>query len=158
MGEGASDAGPSRPQGRPVPEAAEAGGEETGAALARALDALRALAGDVAVLGGIGLERLRLGLRAGAFRIVVLSWLALVAVTATVVAVFFMVDGLAGAIAALCGGREWAGRAAGGAAVLLAMSAAALAVRVRAERRGLRRLRAKYERKPGPSPAGGTAS
>ena len=126
-----------------------------GAAAARVGAELRGIGNDLAELVSLGLDRARLGLREAAFQAFIVGWLLLVAVTATIVAVYFLIDGLSGALTRLGGGRWWVGRAGGGAVVLVVIATLLLAARAAARRRGLSRLRAKYEREEGPSRAPG---
>ena len=125
-------------------EPKEAERNEIGDALARALVELRAIGRDLLDLAGVGVDRAKLGLRAGAFRLLILTWLGLTAAAATMVAAYFVVDGLSRGMGELLGGQAWAGRLVGGALVLLLIGAAALVVRARSRRDNLEQLKKKY--------------
>lgn len=118
--------------------------DEVGQALERALVELRAIGRDVLELVHVGLDRARLGVRAGAFRALILGWLALCATMATVVAAYFLVEGATSAIAELLGGRMWAGRLIGGTLVLATIGALLWIARSRSRRANLQRLKNKY--------------
>ena len=125
-------------------EPEEAQRNEIGDALARALVELRAIGRDLLDLANVGLDRAKLGLRSGAFRLLILTWLGLTAAAATIVAAYFVVDGLARGIGELLGGQIWAGRLVGGSLILLLIGAVALTVRARSRRENLERLQNKY--------------
>jgi hypothetical protein len=118
--------------------------DETGVILERALVELRAIGRDLLELANVGLDLARAGVRSGAFRMMFAMWLGLAATTATVVAAYFLVDGLTRGIGELLGGNLWAGRAAGGLLVLLLFGVVALIARWRAQRSSLKRLKKKY--------------
>ena len=118
--------------------------DETGVILERALVELRAIGRDLLELASVGLDLARAGVRSGAFRLMLAMWLALAATTATVVAAYFLVDGVTRGIGEFLGGNLWAGRAIGGLLVLLLFGAVALIVRGRSRRNELKRLQKKY--------------
>ncbi len=136
----------------PPPGAGESGGPEAehgtdnDEAWSAAFEQLREIGRDQADYEDVSLERARLGVHAGAFRLVAVAWMALAAAAATIVAVYFLIEGLAGGFAALFG-APWAGRLAGGLAALLALAAVTLLVRARARRSNLERLKRKYEQR-----------
>lgn len=139
------------PDDDPAPDPGAARSEEIGDALARALVELRAIVRDLLELAGVELDRVRVGVRTGALRLLVLTWLSLTAVAATVFAAWVLVDGVTGGIGELLGGRVWAGRAIGGAVILSTLGAAALVVRARMRRANLDHLRKKYGSRPDPA-------
>jgi len=141
----------------PAPDPAGTGSEEIGEALARALVELRAIVRDLLELAGVTLDRFRVGARTGALRLLVLSWLVLTAVVATVFAAWVLVDGVTGGIGELLGGRLWAGRAIGGAVILSTLGAVAWIARARMRRAHLEQLTDKYESRPDPAREKGAA-
>ena len=146
-----SAAAPRSPDDDPAPDPGGARSDEIGDALARALVELRAIVRDLLELAGVELDRVRVGVRTGALRLLLLSWLVLTAVAATVFAAWVLVDGVTGGIGELLGGRAWAGRAIGGALILSTLGAAALVVRARMRRVQLNRLKDKYDSRPDPA-------
>ena len=121
---------------------------EIGDALARALVELRAIGRDLLELANVGLDKAKLGVRAGAFRLLILTWLGLTAAAATIVAAYFVVDGLSRGMGELFGGQIWAGRLVGGSLILLLIGAVALVARARSRRANLERLKKKYQEAP----------
>jgi hypothetical protein len=132
-----------RPEPECDPESPEQD-DQIGDALARALVELRAIGRDLLELANVGLDKARIGVRAGAFRLLILGWLALTATAATVVAAYFVVEGLTRGIGELLGGQAWAGRTIGGALVLLLIGTLTLIARARSRRANLARLKDKY--------------
>jgi hypothetical protein len=129
--------------GEERPEAAPRG-SDGGEALERILAEARTLGRDVYDLVRVAVDRARLGARSGAFRLVLRAWLAVAGLAATVISVYFIVQGLSDLVAAACGGREWAGRIAAGALALATIGVAFGFQRGRTRRAALRRLEARY--------------
>jgi len=117
---------------------------DPGETLGRILIEARSVGRDVIGLVRVALDRARLGARSGVFRLVLLAWLGIAGAAATVISVYFVVQGLAGWVAEACGGRTWAGRMAAGVLVLAAIGLAFGLQRGRARRAELRRLEARY--------------
>jgi hypothetical protein len=152
MGDSRGPAAATRsPEDDPAPDPGGAGSDELGDALARALLELRAIVRDLFGLAGVTLDRFRVGARVGALRLLLLSWLVLTAVAATVFAAWILVDGVAGGLGVLLGGRLWAGRAIAGTVILSTLGVVALVVRARMRRAELDRLKDKYEGRPDPA-------
>jgi hypothetical protein len=124
-------------------------GHATGEALERAVEHLRAIGRDILHLLDLSLERARLGIRSGGFRLLLTGWLAVVGAAATVLAAYFVLEGTAGALAHLVGGHDWAGRLLAGLLAMLALAVVLSLYRRRSGRANLRRLKRKYARRPG---------
>jgi hypothetical protein len=122
-------------------------GHPTGEALERAVAHLRAIGRDILHLLDLSLERARLGIHTGSFRLLLAGWLAVVGAAATVLAAYFVLEGTAGGLAQLLGGQDWAGRLLAGLLVMLLLAATLSLYRRRSRRANLKRLKKKYARR-----------
>lgn len=120
----------------------------------RILDAAREVGLDLIELLRLGLDRARLGARSGGFRLLAAVWIGLAVATATVVATYFLVYGLAAALSEAFGDRAWAGRLGAGLLVLGASALAIRALRGRSRRAEIARLEARYANRTTSSSAG----
>ena len=113
-------------------------------ALSRASAEAEALLRDVLELSKLRWERARAEVRSGAFAAVVGLGAYLAGIAVSIVAAFYLLDGLAEG-AGLALGAPWAGRAIVGGGALLLLVVALLAARAAMRRANLRRLRDKFE-------------
>ncbi len=118
--------------------------DPVGEAIGSAVAQLQEMVSQLRRLIDVQVDRARVGAREAGFRIA-LWGLAFVAGSALiVVATFFFVRGVSGLIAAVTA-RAWAGDLLGGLLMLLMLSSFALAARGWLRRRGLARLKRRYE-------------
>jgi hypothetical protein len=143
-GERGSEQPPPGEEAGTEPVGADAEHGERGESLERILAEARSVGRDLLDLVRVSLDRARLGARSSVFRLLVLTWLGLAGATATVLSVYFIVQGLAGLATDAFGGRAWAGRLAAGVLVLAVSGLAIGFLRGRSRRAGLRRLEARY--------------
>ena len=115
----------------------------TAEALTRALAELREIARDLLELSQLKVERARAGMRSGVFAVGVAGWLFVVAIAASIVAAWYLIDGVAGGLGQWLG-QAWAGRALAGLAVLAAFAVALVWVRAVERRSNLARLKRKF--------------
>ena len=118
--------------------------DPVGQAIGSAVAQLQEMVSQLRRLIDVQVDRARVGAREAGFRIA-LWGLAFVAGSALiVVATFFFVRGVSGLIAAVTA-RTWAGDLLGGLLMLLMLSSFVLAARGWLRRRGLARLKRRYE-------------
>jgi len=146
----AVDTGSSPGESGGEPETAGDGPEhDAGEALERAVEHLREIGRGLASLLDLLVERARVGVREGAFRLLAAVWMGLATVAATVLAVWLVLVGMAGGLARLFGDNAWAGRLLAGILVLMLLACAGAIVRSRSRRIHLERLHRKYARRGG---------
>lgn len=121
---------------------------ETVEALSGALGEIREIGRDLLELSRLQFERARIGVRSGVFNVGVAGWLYTAAIATSVLAVYFLIDGVAGGLAVWLG-AAWAGRAIAGALVLGVMGLVVLGLRLKDRRANLRRLQRKFEPEDG---------
>ncbi len=118
--------------------------DPVGQAIGSAVAQLQEMVSQLRRLIDVRVDRARVGAREAGFRIAVWG-LAFVAGSALiVVATFFFVRGVSGLIAAVTA-RTWAGDLLGGLLMLVMLSSFVLAARGWLRRRGLARLKRRYE-------------
>ncbi len=134
-------------------EPSGAGGEATpdskttdpvGEAIGSAVAQLQEMVSQLRRLIDIRVDRARVGAREATFRIALWGLAFVASSTLIVVATFFFVRGVSGLIAAVTA-RTWAGDLLGGLLMLLMLSSFVLAARGWLRRRGLARLKRRYE-------------
>lgn len=94
---------------------------------------------------GIQVDRLKLRLRTGLVWVLSGLLFAAICLVATIVAVLFLLEGLAGLFTALFGGNVWAGDLAAGGLVLLTILSAVAMIGRGQHKKELQRLKQKYE-------------
>jgi hypothetical protein len=113
--------------------------------LSSVLAELREIAGDLLELSQVQVERARIGLRSGLLNAGLATWVYLAAIATTVVAVYFLIDGLAGGLSELFG-AAWAGRLSAGLLVLAGIGVIVIWARFAERRTNLKRLRRKFSK------------
>jgi hypothetical protein len=93
----------------------------------------------------VQLDRLRLKLRAGTYRLAAVLLLCAVVLTATVAAIWNLIAGLTGALTVAFNGRAWLGNITGGLLVLVLVGFFGGVVRWWHQRREMKKLVRKYE-------------
>ena len=116
---------------------------ETAEALERALGELREIARDLVELSQVKVERARAGMRAGVFNAGIAGGLYVAAIATTIVAAWFLIDGVAGGLGEWLG-QAWAGRALAGLAALVVIAAFVAVARLAERRSNLERLKRKF--------------
>ena len=124
----------------PDSKTTDAVGEAIGSAVAQ----LQEMVSQLRRLIDIQVDRARVGAREAAFRIVLWGLAFVAGSTLIGVATFFFVRGVSGLIAVVTA-RTWAGDLLGGLLMLLMLSSFVLAARGWLRRRGLARLKRRYE-------------
>jgi hypothetical protein len=119
------------------------GTAEAGEALTRALAELREIARDLLELSQLKVERARTGMRAGVFNVGVAGWLYVAGIATTIVAAWYLIDGVAGGLGGWLG-QAWAGRALAGGATLALIVTAVAWLRAVERRSNLARLKRKF--------------
>jgi len=94
---------------------------------------------------GIQVDRLKLRLRSGLVWVLSGLLFAAICLVATIVAVLFLLQGMAGFFTALFGGNVWAGDLAAGGLVLLTILSAVAWIGRGQNKKELKRLKQKYE-------------
>jgi len=135
----------------PQPDVAEAdeqqrpNADDSVEGLSSVLAELREITGDLLELSQVQVERARIGLRNGLFNAGLATWVYLAAIATTVVAVYFLIDGLAGGLSELFG-AAWAGRLGAGFLVLTGIGVIVMGARFVERRANLKRLRRRFSR------------
>ena len=118
--------------------------DPVGEAIGSAVAQLQEMVSQLRRLIDIQVDRARVGAREAGFRIALWGLAFVAGSTLIVVATFFFVRGVSGLIAAVTA-RTWAGDLLGGLLMLLMLSSFVLAARGWLRRRGLARLKRRYE-------------
>ena len=118
--------------------------DPVGQAIGSAVAQLQEMVSQLRRLIDVRVDRARVGAREAGFRIALWGLAFVAGSTLIVVATFFFVRGVSGLIAAVTA-RTWAGDLLGGLLMLLMLSSFVLAARGWLRRRGLARLKRRYE-------------
>ena len=118
--------------------------DPVGEAIGGAVAQLQEMVSQLRRLIDVQVDRARVGAREAGFRIALWGLAFVAGSTLIVVATFFFVRGVSGLIAAVTA-RTWAGDLLGGLLMLLMLSSFVLAARGWLRRRGLARLKRRYE-------------
>jgi len=118
--------------------------DPVGEAIGGAVAQLQEMVSQLRQLIDVQVDRARVGAREAGFRIALWGLAFVAGSTLIVVATFFFVRGVSGLIAAVTA-RTWAGDLLGGLLMLLMLSSFVLAARGWLRRRGLARLKRRYE-------------
>ncbi len=112
-------------------------------ALMGALSELREIAGDLFELSQVQIERARIGVRSGIFTAGLATWMYVACIATSIVATYFLLDGLSGGLNEWLGSR-WAGRLGAGLTVLVVMGLVVVWLRAVERRANLKRLKRKF--------------
>ena len=137
-----NDREPSDASGEATPDSKTT--DPVGEAIGSAVAQLQEMVSQLRRLIDIQVDRARVGAREAGFRIALWGLAFVAGSTLIVVATFFFVRGVSGLIAAVTA-RAWAGDLLGGLLMLLMLSSFVLAARGWLRRRGLARLKRRYE-------------
>ncbi len=137
-----NDREPSGASGQATPDSKTT--DPVGEAIGSAVAQLQEMVSQLRRLIDIQVDRARVGAREAGFRIALWGLAFVAGSTLIVVATFFFVRGVSGLIAAVTA-RTWAGDLLGGLLMLLMLSSFVLAARGWLRRRGLARLKRRYE-------------
>ena len=118
--------------------------DPVGEAIGSAVAQLQEMVTQLRRLIDVRVDRARVGTREAAFRIALWGLAFVASSTLIVVATFFFIRGVSGLIATVTA-RTWAGDLLGGLLILLILWAFALTARGWLRRRGLARLKQRYE-------------
>ena len=118
--------------------------DPVGEAIGGAVAQLQEMVSQLRQLIDVQVDRARVGAREAGFRIALWGLAFVAGSTLIVVATFFFVRGVSGLIAVVTA-RTWAGDLLGGLLMLLMLSSFVLAARGWLRRRGLARLKRRYE-------------
>ena len=119
--------------------------EDLGEVLQRAWQRIEAIGHHVRRLGQLQIERGRRSIAVALLWTLLLAWLALTAVTVTILAAVALMEGLAGAWSAVLGAPAWAGQLAAAFTIFLLGGLGWLFVSARGRRRRLERYRRKFD-------------
>ena len=136
------DREPSGASGEATPDSKTT--DPVGEAIGGAVAQLQEMVSQLRRLIDVQVDRARVGAREAGFRIALWGLAFVAGSTLIVVATFFFVRGVSGLIAAVTA-RTWAGDLLGGLLMLLMLSSFVLAARGWLRRRGLARLKRRYE-------------
>jgi len=120
--------------------------DPVGEAIGSAVAQLQEMVSQLRRLIDVQVDRARVGTREAVFRIALGGLAFLAGATLVVVASFFFVRGVSGLIAAVTA-RTWAGDLLGGLLILLILGSLVLTARGWLRRRGLARLKRRYEQR-----------